>query len=216
MKNKDGGVPKVAIVDYGMGNLLSIGKALETAGSRVQITGDEEEIRASDALVLPGVGAFRDAIMRLFPLSETIVEEAESGKPVLGVCLGLQLMFTESTEGGLYQGLNLYRGRVVKLPDSVKVPHMGWNNLRILKPNHPLLRDVPDGSRAYFVHSFYGDAEDQDVVLATSEYGKLFPAIVGAGNVLATQFHPEKSSDIGLRILRNFVAITRSHMKNNA
>jgi len=212
MKNTDGDSPGIAVVDYGMGNLLSICKALEVSGSDVQVTSNIEEVRSSDAIVLPGVGAFRDAMMRLSPFSDMIVEEAESGKPILGICLGLQLMFTESTEGGLYQGLDFYKGKVIKLPDSVKVPQMGWNNLRILKPDHPFLTGIPDGSRAYFVHSFYGSVENQEVVLATTEYGKTFPAVVGVENVLATQFHPEKSGEIGLRLLRNFVAIIRKQI----
>lgn len=210
MKNGDRNLPKIAIVDYGMGNLLSISKALEIAGSRVKITACRQEITSSDAIVLPGVGAFRDAISRLSPLSKTIVEEAKSGKPILGVCLGLQLMFTESIEGGLHQGLNLYKGKVIKLPDSVKVPHIGWNNLSIMKPKHPLFKDIPNESRVYFVHSFYGDAENQDIVIATSEYGRVFPAAVGTDNVMATQFHPEKSGDTGLQILRNFVTISKT------
>jgi glutamine amidotransferase len=138
------------------------------------------------------------------------VEEAESGKPILGVCLGLQLMFTESTEGGRHQGLDLYKGIVIKLPNSVKVPHMGWNNLSILKPEHPIFKDVPNKSRVYFVHSFYGDTGDRDIVLATSEYGKVFPAVVATKNVIATQFHPEKSGETGLQILRNFVSIIKT------
>ncbi|UCD73281.1 MAG: imidazole glycerol phosphate synthase subunit HisH [Candidatus Bathyarchaeota archaeon] len=210
MKKVDRNLPKITIVDYGMGNLLSISKALEIAGSSVKITAHRQEIVSSDAIVLPGVGAFRDAISRLRPLSKTIVEEAETGKPILGVCLGLQLMFTESTEGGLHQGLNLCKGRVIKLPDSVKVPHMGWNNLSILKPKHPLLKGIPNQSRVYFVHSFYGDAEKQDIVIATSEYGRVFPAAVGTENVMATQFHPEKSGETGLQILKNFVTISKT------
>ncbi len=215
MKNRDDNLPRIAVVDYGMGNLLSICKALEIVGSVVQITSNKREMQSSDAIVLPGVGAFRDAITKLSPFSETIIEEAESGKPILGICLGLQLMFTESTEGGLYKGLDFYKGKVVKLPDSVKIPHIGWNNLRILKPNHPLFAGIPDGTRAYFVHSFFGDAENQDAVLATTEYGKVFPAVVGIKHVLATQFHPEKSGDFGLRLLKNFIDITRKQEKND-
>jgi glutamine amidotransferase len=210
MKKGDRNLPKIAIVDYGMGNLLSISKALEIVGSTVKITARRQEIVSSDAIVLPGVGAFRGAISRLSPLSKTIVGEAESGKMILGVCLGLQLMFTESTEGGLHQGLDLYKGKVFKLPDSVKVPHMGWNNLSILKAKHPLLKGIPNESRVYFVHSFYGDAENKDIVIATSEYGRIFPAVVGTENVMATQFHPEKSGDTGLHILRNFVTMTKA------
>jgi len=212
----DMGLPRIAIVDYGMGNLLSISKALEVAGSRVMITADEKEIQRSAGIVLPGVGAFRDAIEKLRPLAETVTEEAKSGKPILGVCLGLQLMFTESTEGGLFQGLDLYKGRVIELPDTVKVPHMGWNNLRILKPQHPLLRRVPEGSRMYFVHSYYGDIEDEDSILATSQYGKPFPAAIAVNNTFATQFHPEKSSKAGLQILKNFVEITDKYREEKA
>lgn len=216
MKNTDRDIPRIAIADYGMGNLLSICKALEIAGSEVQVTSNMEEMRSSDAIVLPGVGAFRDAMTRLSPFSETIIKEAESGKPILGICLGLQLMFTESTEGGLYQGLNFYKGKVVKLPDTVKVPQMGWNNLKILKPDHPLFAGIPDGTRVYFVHSFFGEAENQNAVLATTEYGKIFPAVVGVKHVLATQFHPEKSGEFGLRLLKNFIDITRKQGKRKA
>lgn len=212
MKTEDKSLPKIAIVDYGMGNLLSISKALERLGSNVKITADKREMKSSDAILLPGVGAFRDAIAKLSPFSGLILEEAKAGKPILGICLGLQLMFTESTEGGRYKGLDLYGGKVVRLPNTVKVPHMGWNNLKILRIEHPLFRDVPDGSRVYFVHSFYGDAEDPDTVIATTEHGAVFPAAIGVKNVLATQFHPEKSGKIGLQILRNFVAMVRRDM----
>ena len=212
MKTEDKNLPRIAIVDYGMGNLLSISKALEKVGSSVKITADKKEMESSNAILLPGVGAFRDAIAKLSPFSSLILKETKAGKPILGICLGLQLMFTESTEGGRYKGLNLYEGRVVKFPDTVKVPHIGWNNLKVLQPEHPLFRDVTDGARVYFVHSFYGDTQDQDTVIATSEYGVVFPAAIAVRNVLATQFHPEKSGKIGLQILRNFVAIVRQDM----
>jgi len=197
-------LPKVAIIDYGLGNLRSIQRGLETAGASAIITHREDEICGADALVLPGVGAFKDAIENFKPLSQVVLNQIKSGKPLLGVCLGLQLLFTESSEGGIQRGIDVFRGKVVRLP-SLKVPHIGWNTLKILKPDNLLFKGVPDNSFVYFVHSYYGDAEDSDDVVTTTEYGINFPSTVSRSNVFATQFHPEKSGHTGLCILKNFI-----------
>ncbi|NOZ57984.1 MAG: imidazole glycerol phosphate synthase subunit HisH [Euryarchaeota archaeon] len=197
--------PRIAIVDYGMGNLRSAYRGLEKGSARPLITDRVEEIEASDAIVLPGVGAFEDAMANLYPLREVIVREAER-KPLLGICLGLQLLFTSSEEGE-GEGLNLIRGRVVRLPSEVKIPHMGWNSIEVRRDSR-LLDGIKSGDYFYFVHSYYALPEE-DVVVATTSYGVEVPAIVEKGNVFATQFHPEKSGRLGLRLLKNFVDIAR-------
>lgn len=203
-------MPKIAIIDYGLGNLRSIGKGLEKAGAETYITHEEKDICKADAIVLPGVGAFEEAIKNLKPLSQVVCEQIELGKPLLGICLGLQLLFTVSTEGGLHKGLNIFRGKVVKLPSNVKVPHMGWNALKIVNPNNPLVEGLPENAYAYFVHSYYGDAEDKSDITAKTTYGVDFPSILSKENVFATQFHPERSGTTGIRILKNFVDYVKS------
>ena len=200
---------KVVIVDCSLGNLRSVQKALEKVGADVLISNREEDLLQAEALVLPGVGAFRDAAKNIIPLKSAIFEQVESGKPLLGICLGLQLLFTESTEGGLYKGLAFLKGRVVRLPDGLKVPQIGWNTLRIIDVTNPLVQGLVDGEYVYFVHSYYADAKDKENVVALTEYGVDFPSIVANGNVFATQFHPEKSGKIGLTILRNFLNYVR-------
>jgi glutamine amidotransferase len=202
-------LPKVAIIDYGLGNLRSIQKGLETAGANTVITHVESEISETDALILPGVGAFEDAIKNLKPLLQIVLDEIKSGKPLLGVCLGLQLLFTESTEGGLRRGLDIFKGKVVKF-SKMKTPHIGWNTLRLLKPDSLLFEGVPDNSFVYFVHSYYAEAEDVNDVITTTEYGINFPSSLSKKNVFATQFHPEKSGRMGLRILSNFIKNVRT------
>ncbi len=197
--------PRIAIVDYGMGNLRSAYRGLEKGSAKPLITDRVEEIEASDAIVLPGVGAFEDAMANLYPLREVIIREAEK-KPLLGICLGLQLLFTSSEEGE-GEGLNLIRGRVVRLPSGVKIPHMGWNSIEVKRASR-LLDGIKSGDYFYFVHSYYALPEE-DVVVATTSYGVEVPAIVEKGNVFATQFHPEKSGRLGLRLLKNFVDIAR-------
>jgi glutamine amidotransferase len=202
---------RVAVLDLGLGNLLSIKRGLERAGAEVAITaGDGEggtpKDAEPDAVVLPGVGAFRDATNAIGRFNATM-EQVRGGKPLLGVCLGMQLLFTKSYEGGEYPGLDLIRGEVVRLPDSVKVPQMGWNAIRSTKDSL-ILKDVIDGEFFYFVHSYYCRAE-KDVVVAYTEYGVEVPAIVESGNVLGTQFHPEKSGRAGLTILKNFLEAAR-------
>ncbi|WP_456474044.1 imidazole glycerol phosphate synthase subunit HisH [Candidatus Pyrohabitans sp.] len=195
--------PRIAIVDYGMGNLRSAYRGLERGGAKPVITDKKEELEASDAIVLPGVGAFEDAMANLYPLREVILREAEK-KPLLGICLGLQLLFTSSEEGE-GRGLDLIKGRVVRLPSSVKIPHMGWNSLEI-KRSSGLLAGIKNGDYFYFVHSYYAQPED-DVTVATTSYGVEIPAVVEKGRVFATQFHPEKSGKLGLKLLENFVEI---------
>jgi glutamine amidotransferase len=202
---------KVAVVDYGIGNLRSVRRSLEEAGAQVLVTGEEEEIRAADALVLPGVGSFAGAIEHLKPLSGVILEQVRAEKPLLGICLGLQLLFTHSTEGGYHRGLDVFKGSIIKLPQNVKIPHMGWNTLKDVKPDHPLLRDVPDGTYVYFVHSYYADMDCEEQAISRTHYGLDFPSVVAKGSVFATQFHPEKSGKTGLKIVQNFVEFIKSY-----
>jgi glutamine amidotransferase len=196
----------IAIVDYGIGNLGSVTKGFRHAGAEVELTGDPAVLRRADALVLPGDGAFGATMAELEArgLVPLLREAALAGTPLLGICIGMQLLFEESEEHGRHIGLGILPGRVRRFDDSLTVPHMGWNTLRALRA-HPLLDGVADGAHVYFVHSYYCDAPD-DVVVATSDYGHEFAAIVGRGNVLGLQFHPEKSQAIGLRLVANFVA----------
>ncbi len=196
--------PHISIVNYGVGNLRSVKKSLERAGASVEITDEVAAIRKSDAVILPGVGAFGEALKHLQPLKGTILGHAEAGRAIFGICLGLQLLFTRSFEGGTFDGLNLMRGDVVRLPDNVKQPHIGWNEIRILKTD-PLLDAVPNSAYAYFVHSYYAHPEGDDETVAVAEYGLKFPAVFRKGNIFATQFHPEKSGGVGKTILGNFV-----------
>jgi len=198
----------VAVVNYGVGNLRSIRKGLEKSGADVEITHNPKKLRSSDAIVLPGVGAFAPAVKNMAPIADVVAESMNEGKPIFGVCLGLQLLFTRSSEGGSVKGLDFISGEVVKLPEAVKTPQMGWNTLNIVQP-HPLLEGVKDGSYVYFVHSYYPQPSDPDVIVATTEYGVRFPSMVAKKNLFATQFHPEKSSKTGLTILKNFVRIVK-------
>jgi glutamine amidotransferase len=201
---------KIVIVDYGMGNLRSVQKALERVGASAHISSDPLDVTAADKVVLPGVGAFRDAIARLREarLAEPIVAHIESGKPFLGICLGLQLLFTRSHEDGLYEGLNVLAGDVVRFPEQrgLKVPHMGWNHLRF-HGACPLFKDLNDGDAVYFVHSYYAVPLDRGVIAAEADYPTAFTAAVWRDNIYATQFHPEKSQTVGLTMLRNFAAL---------
>lgn len=197
---------RIVIIDYGLGNLRSVQKGLEHVGASPIISGNPEDILAADGIILPGVGAFIDAMKCLVPLKKVIAEFADSGKPMLGICLGQQVLMSSSEEGRLTDGLDLIQGRVLRFPKSeLKVPHMGWNNIRI-KQDHPLFKGIPEGSFVYFVHSYYVDTAAENT-LAACEYGLDFSASVvnSAGNVMGTQFHPEKSGATGLKILKNFV-----------
>lgn len=199
---------RIVIIDYGIGNLRSVQKGLEHAGASPVISGEPEEILAADGVILPGVGAFVDAMSCLLPLKETVYEYAKSGKPMLGICLGQQLLMSTSEEGQLTDGLDLVPGKVVRFPKSeLKVPHIGWNNIKITQ-DHPLFKGIPEGAFVYFVHSYYVDT-DPEHTLAACEYGLEFAASVvnSEGNVMGTQFHPEKSGDVGLQILKNFVSM---------
>lgn len=195
----------IAIIDYGMGNLKSVEKAFERVGVRAVITREKGIIDDSDGLVLPGVGAFGDAMANLADsgLDKVIIENVKAGKPLLGICLGMQLLMSNSEEGGLYRGLNLVEGTVVRFRGNLKVPQVGWNQIKIQKP-HPLLEGIPDGSNFYFVHSYYVNPVEKEVEIALTDYETAFPSIIAKGNVCGIQFHPEKSSYPGLRILKNY------------
>jgi len=195
-------------VNYGVGNLRSIRKGLEKSGVQVKVTHNSTDLRSADAIVLPGVGAFAPAVKNMEPIADVVAEAMNDGTPILGVCLGLQLLFTRSSEGGSIKGLDFISGEVVKLPESVKTPQMGWNTINFTK-SHPLLDGVKDHSYVYFVHSYYPQPSDPDVVVATTEYGVSFASMVGKKNLFATQFHPEKSGKTGLMMLKNFVRIVK-------
>jgi imidazole glycerol-phosphate synthase subunit HisH len=194
----------ITIIDYAINNLRSVEKALQHLRIPVEATSSSERIQSAEKLILPGVGAFADAMANLEAknLKALIIKKVREGTPLLGVCLGLQLLFSESEEFGHHAGLGLFPGKVRRLPPSVKVPHIGWNQLHI-KQSDPLLQNISDGAFVYFVHSYYAEA-DPAQVLATTDYGMDFPAITRRENIWATQFHPEKSQDVGLQILRNF------------
>jgi len=202
--------PEIAIIDYGVGNLRSVYRGLEYGGAKPVITKDKKVVKDSDGIVLPGVGAFGDAMKRLDDFRDILVESTGE-KPVFGICLGMQMYFTESEEDGIHRGLDLLKGRVVRLPRSVKIPQMGWNTIEIKKES-PFLEGIKTGDYFYFVHSFYALPAD-DVTAATSYYGLEFPAIVQKGLLFATQFHPEKSGKAGLKILENFVNISNELRK---
>ncbi len=197
----------ITIIDYGMGNLRSVQKGLERAGSPAQVSSDPDEIARSDKLVLPGVGAIRDAMsdLRQRGLIEPIAEAITAGKPFLGICLGMQLLFDTSYEGGEHRGLGILPGKVVRfdLPLPLKVPHMGWNQLEVRRPC-PLLDQIADQAHVYFVHSMYVVPDDPAVIAAETDYGQPFCSMVCRDNLMATQFHPEKSQAVGLQMLRNF------------
>jgi glutamine amidotransferase len=197
----------IVVVDYGMGNLRSVSKALEHLGANVKVSSEHREIESADKLVLPGVGAFGDAVAELKKrrLDDAVRSFLKRERPFFGICLGLQLLFHESEEAPGISGFDFFRGEVRRFRDAtVKIPHMGWNSIRINRP-HCLLAGVPDGSFFYFVHSFYAAPDCEDGIVAGCRYGAdFFPAIVGSGTVFATQFHPEKSQAAGLRILKNF------------
>lgn len=198
----------IAIVDYQMGNLRSVQKALEHVGFEASVTSEPEEVRKADKVILPGVGGFGDAIRELKSrsLDAPIVESIEAGKPFLGICLGLQMLFEVGLEGGEHTGLGVLKGRVERFPsmDPLKVPHMGWNQLSIDKQDCPLLNGIPDSAYFYFVHSYFVKPAETDVQWLGCEYGIPFCAAVWRDNMFATQFHPEKSQENGLKILKNF------------
>lgn len=200
----------VAIIDYDAGNIRSVEKAVRYLGKEVTVTSDPGKILAADRVILPGVGAFGDAMKRLHAMGlvEVIRQVADWGTPFLGICLGLQLLFEKSEESPGVPGLGLLRGEILRLPElpGLKVPHIGWNSLKYPNPGR-LFRGIPEDSYVYFVHSYYLRAQDEGIVTATTEYGTLVHASVESGNLFACQFHPEKSSETGLTILENFLSI---------
>ena len=200
-------MPKAVIFDYGVGNLLSLKCALEKVGLNATIGVSAQQLKKADAIALPGVGSFSAAITKLDTVKDTLLTAVESGTPLIGICLGLQLFFPESEEGP-GKGLALFEGKNVRLRGDVKVPHMGWNTLRLVKPN-TLFDGVADDSYVYFVHSLYPVPTNKEIVAAETEYGATFTSAVTSKNVFGTQFHPEKSGDIGLKILENFAKIVK-------
>jgi imidazole glycerol-phosphate synthase subunit HisH len=198
----------ITIIDYAINNLRSVEKAFLSMNIAVRVSDDPSTIRSATKLVVPGVGAFGDAIQNLKAkkLHDLVIEKANSGTPLLGLCLGLQLLFSESEEFGRNVGFNLIPGKVKRLPAGLKVPHIGWNQLHPKHPD-PLLEGIAEGDFVYFVHSYYAEPVEPNDILATTDYGLEFTAIARRGNVWATQFHPEKSQTVGLRILRNFAVM---------
>ncbi len=198
----------LTIVDYGAGNLRNVLMAFRRLGVAAEVTAEARDIRRATALVLPGVGAFGDGInaLRALGLEESLVAALRAGVPFLGICLGLQLLFEASEELGEHRGLGLLAGRVRRFPPGLRVPHMGWNQIQQTRAI-PLWQGIPDGSYAYFVHSFYVAPTDASVIAATTEYGLEFVSAVAQDNLYAIQFHPEKSQDVGERLLRNFARL---------
>jgi len=202
----------IAIVDYGMANLRSVQKAFEHEGTRAQIISQPEEIDRADKIVLPGVGAFQDAVatLRERHLAGPIVRHIDKGKPFLGICLGLQMLFDVGYEDGEHKGLGVLRGRCVRFDVDhtmgLKVPHMGWNQLAI-RSRSPILRDLADQSCVYFVHGYHVEPADESVIATTTDYGRPFVSSIWRDNLMATQFHPEKSQRVGLQMLANFAAM---------
>ncbi|AFS78762.1 imidazole glycerol phosphate synthase HisH [Gottschalkia acidurici 9a] len=194
----------ISIIDYGVGNLNSVHKALEKLGFQVNVTNNIQEINNSKAIILPGVGAFNDAMENLKKsnLIQCIRENVDKGKPLLGICLGMQLLYEKSFEDGEWEGLGFLKGEVVKFNEDVKIPHMGWNRLKINK-NNDVLKYIKEEDYVYFVHSYYAKS-NFDEVIAYSDYGVKVPGIVSRGNIYGMQFHPEKSGDVGLNLLKAF------------
>ncbi len=200
----------IAIIDYGMGNLRSVEKGFLKVGIDARVVTEPGLINDANAIVLPGVGAFRDCIMNLdnMHLIEPIINSIKKGKPYLGICLGLQILFSESEEFGIQKGLDLLKGKVVRFRNNLKVPHMGWNTVKLVnKP--PIFNGIDDNSYFYFVHSFYVKPDNEEVVSGITDYGITFTSMVWKDNIIATQFHPEKSQQTGLKILKNFGEFVR-------
>ena len=205
----------IAIIDYGMGNLKSVQNAFAAVGYKVVITDDLNQIKKASALVLPGVGAFRDAIKSLKDkkIDEELIKAIRIDKPFLGICLGMQLLFAFSEEGGLFKGLNIIPGKVKRFSSLVKCPHLGWNKIKFTRnSNHninPIFRDVPDESYFYFVHSYYCEVDNRKIIYSTTDYGLVFTSSIWKDNLFGVQFHPEKSSTLGLKILKNFGELSK-------
>jgi len=205
----------IAVIDYGMGNLGSVSNALKSLGGEVRVTQKNSDLKRAEKIVLPGVGAFQNAMHSLAKLNliDTLKGEIREGKIYLGICLGLELLFEESEEGVGCKGFGILKGDVVKFSVSdkkgttLKVPHMGWNQLRVKKKNCPLFRGTTDDAFFYFVHSYYVRPLDEDAIAAVTDYGKEFTSMVWKDNIYATQFHPEKSQEVGLKLLENFLKL---------
>jgi len=200
----------ITIVDYGMGNLRSVEKAFLLFHSNVRISSSSKDILSSDKIVLPGVGGFGKAMeeLRKRDLIDSITEVIKKGRPFLGICLGLQLLFSESEEGGKIKGLDILKGKVRRFKDGdgLKIPHMGWNRIRIT-PRTTIMDGIADGSYMYFVHSYVAEPKDKKIVLSTTDYGEIFTSGIHTENIYAFQFHPEKSQRLGLKIIENFVSV---------
>ena len=196
-------MPQAVIFDYGVGNLLSLKTALEKSGLTASIGTNAKDLAKADAIALPGVGSFTAASSKLDAVKETLQTKINEGTPFLGICLGLQLFFETSQEGP-GKGIALFKGKNMQLPNNVKVPHMGWNTLNIIKPNE-LFDGIAEDTYVYFVHSLYPVPKDKNIVCTTTEYGTTFTSAVASKNIYGTQFHPEKSGDVGIKILKNFV-----------
>ncbi len=211
----------IAIIDSGIANLRSAQKGFERVGADAKIVDDPRALREASGIVLPGVGAFRDGITKLEDggFVEPLLAAIDAGKPVLGICLGLHFLFSESEEFGHHKGLNIIKGCVVRFPEAalstnggegearLKIPHMGWNRIQIQRPA-PILKGIPEGGYFYFVHSYYVQPEDEGVIAATTEYGLTFTSVLWRDNLYACQFHPEKSQSLGLQLLKNFASLT--------
>jgi len=199
---------KIVIVDYGAGNLRSVSRAVAHVGHEPSVTSDPYDVKTADALILPGVGAAADTMrnLREHKMVEPVREYIASGRPFFGVCMGQQALLSVSEEGGEHACLGVIPGRVKKLPGGQKVPHMGWNQVR-QKTRHPIFEEIPDESYFYFVHSYYPQPDDESVVIGETDYGVTFASVLARDNIVATQFHPEKSGEMGLRMYRNFLAL---------
>ena len=198
--------PHISILNLGIGNLYSLANSLEKLGASVTINKPGESLDDAAAIILPGVGAYRDAINNLKKTKDTFPDYVRSGKHFLGICLGMQLFFTESHEDGLHKGLNLLKGPVTKLPSNVRTPHIGWNTLHNIGA-HPLFKGIDDNSYVYYAHSYAPEPIDPEIIIATSTYGRIYPAAVAKNRIYGTQFHPEKSGKVGMRILQNFLQL---------
>jgi len=198
---------RVVVINYGVGNLRSICKALEAVGALPIISNEISKIRQADAIVLPGVGAYKAAMHSIRSFKDELIDILQR-KPVLGICLGMQLLLEESEEGGHIRGLGLLKGKVTKLPTNVRLPHMGWNQVQIVNKHSPLVKGLPDKVFMYFAHS-YAPFIDKSYTVAITEYGRPFPAIIKSKNLVGTQFHPEKSGRYGRILLRNFIELVR-------
>jgi len=205
----------IIIIDYGMGNLRSVQNAFTAVGYKTVITDNPNLIKEADAIVLPGVGAFRDAIKLLKDkkIDKELIDAIKAGKPFLGICLGMQLLFGFSEEGGLFKGLNIISGRVKRFPHSVKCPHLGWNKVKFIhnynRNINPIFEGILDESYFYFVHSYYCEVDNQKIIYSTTDYGSAFPSSIWKDNLFGVQFHPEKSSTSGLKILKNFGELSK-------